>query len=481
MKKSWIRFICILLLILLPVGTVLGAGFFTPAQYENTFLGEFDDKVERLRSIDEPKIIVIGGSSAAFGLDAELLGETLGMPVVNFGLYATLGTKTMLDYSKANIGEGDIIVLAPEMNAQTWSLYFNAEAMWQALDGHFGLLRYLSADDVPAMMGGFWRFASAKTGYLYHGTKLDPAGIYNASSFDDFGFIRYNRTKDYNTMTGGYDASMPIAFDTSIISDDFIDYVNDYIAYAKKKGAAVYLGFCPMNEAALDPDTTLETLENFTDFLDEHFDCAQLGNPNNYLYRPGYFFDSNFHTNSAGAILHTRQMALDLAALLDENITVQIDIPDEPEIPENPDEPEEYDYDENEVYFTYEITDFGVYITGVSELGRTQTVLTTPVAYDGKKVTTLSADAFAGCGMLQELTITDNIGQILDGAFRGAENLTVIHILAGDPGKCTVNNLSMKAREGLPERSRFYVSASAYEAYISNYFWGPYAEYIVAE
>lgn len=208
MKKSWIRFLLIVLLLLLPLVAVLASGFFTPTQFERTFLGEFDDKVERLRNTDGAKIIVIGGSSAAFGVDAELLEKTLGMPVVNFGLYATLGTKTMLDYSKSGIGEGDIIVIAPEMNAQTWSLYFNAEAMWQAVDGHFSLLRYLDSDDIPAMLGGFWRFASSKLQYMREGTVLDPDGIYNASSFDDYGFIRYNRTKDYNTMAGGYDSGM---------------------------------------------------------------------------------------------------------------------------------------------------------------------------------------------------------------------------------------------------------------------------------
>ena len=481
MKRSWIRFLLIVLLLLLPIAATAAVGFLVPAQFEMTFLGEFDNKVERLQNTDGPKVILVGGSSVAFGVDAELLEQTLGMPVINFGLYSMLGTKTMLDYSKSGIDEGDIIVIAPEMNAQTFSLYFNAEAMWQAVDGHFSLLRYLDSGDIPAMLGGFWDFAASKLSYLRQGTVLDPEGIYNASSFDEYGFIRYNRTQDYNVMAGGYDAGMMLSFQTDMISEDFIDYVNDYVRYAEKKGAKVYLGFCPMNEAALDPQVTLETLEAFTDYLDEVFDCQILGNPNDYLYRSGYFFDSNFHTNSAGAVLHTRQLALDLASILGGEISVDIDVPEEPEIPEDPEEPEEYDYDENEVYFTYSVTDFGVYITGVSELGKTQATLTTPVAYDGKKVVAFSADTFADCGALLELFVTDNIGQIPDGTFRGAENLVKIHILAENPNDCTVNNVSMMARDGLPESARFYVPAASYTDYITNYFWGPYANYIVAE
>ncbi len=482
MKNAWLRFVAVILLAALPVFLIMGAGFFLPDTFEKTFLGEFDNKVDRLYETEGEKIILIGGSSLAFGVDAKLLSEVLGRPVVNFGLYATLGTKTMMDFSMDAIGEGDIIVIAPEMNAQTWSMYFNAEAMWQAVDGDFSLISHIGSDDLPAMLGGFWKFATSKLGYALKGEALDPAGIYNAASFDEYGFIRYRRDKDYNTMTGGVDASMPIDFDTGMIDEAFIDYVNEYTAYAEAKGAKVYLSFCPMNENALPLDIELEDLTAYTDFLTERFDCEVLGDPNNMIYQGGYFYDSNFHLNSAGAILHTATLARDLAPFAGLTAPdVQIEIPDAPEIPEDTDEPVILDYDENEIYFTYEVTKFGVYITGVSEAGKARESLVTPRAYDGKKVVSLSADTFKGCGKLRELTITDNIAQIPDGAFRGADSLTVIHIEAVSPDSTTVNNLSGGATEGLPAEARFYVPMGSLSEYRSNYFWGPYADRLVGE
>ena len=106
-----------ILIIFLPIVLLLGYAFSIPAQYTNTFVGELDDKFERLTSIDEPKLVVVGGSSVAFGLESEILEKYVGMPVVNFGLYAALGTKVMLDLSKAGINEGDVVVLAPELDA----------------------------------------------------------------------------------------------------------------------------------------------------------------------------------------------------------------------------------------------------------------------------------------------------------------------------------------------------------------------------
>ena len=83
-----------------------------------------------------------------FGLRSDLIEQEInGYSVVNFGLYATLGTKVMMDLSKINIGRGDIVVLAPELNEQTYSLYFNPVALQEALDGYNYRYRYLSLQD----------------------------------------------------------------------------------------------------------------------------------------------------------------------------------------------------------------------------------------------------------------------------------------------------------------------------------------------
>ena len=480
MKVAWIRFIAFLLVFALPIIAVGSVVFLAPSRFDETFLGEFEKKVDRLYETEGEKIVFIGGSSLAFGLDAKLLSETLGKPVINFGLYATLGTKVMMDYARDAIGEGDIIVIAPEMNAQTWSLYFNAEAMWQALDGNFDDFRHLPKDNYAAMLGGFWRFAASKAKYFTTDINIDGMGIYRASAFDDHGFIRNHRDKDYNTMVGGANPDMVIDFSTDIISEEFIDYVNEFTAYAKSKGATVYLGSCPMNEGALAPDLALEDIENYVSYLGEVFDCEVLGDPNNAIYTPGYFFDSNFHLNSAGAVLHTAQFAYALAPLVGlSEEDIHIEIPEEPEIPD-PDEGIVYEYDENEVYFTYEVTDSAVFITGLTELGKAQTTLRTPVAYDGRKVTQIAENAFTGGAGIRELYVTDNISWIADGAFRGADTLTKIHILATDPDMTKVNSLG-NPREGLPDESRFYVPKASLSVYANNYFWGGFAQFLVGE
>ncbi|MBQ0010388.1 MAG: hypothetical protein KBS76_04735, partial [Ruminococcus sp.] len=140
-------------------------------------------------------------------------------------------------------------------------------------------------------------------------------------------------------------------------------------------------------------------------------------------------------------------------------------------------------YDENERFFTFEVR-YGVrMISGVTDEGKKQTSLVTPKAVDGKRAVSIAADAFAGCDLLTDLVVTDNVASISDGAFRGASHLKRIHILSKNPDNTTVNGMdpTLPLLEGLPDGAFFYVPAEVIGAYRFNYFWAAYAEYLKAE
>ena len=169
-KRFYKVFAPMLALFLVPILAVIIIAFALPPVYDGTFLGELSEKYDRLESSEGPKIVIVAGSSAAFGLDSGLISEELGYDVVNFGLYANLGTKLMMDLSKANINEGDIMILAPELNSQTLSLYFNSETAIQALDGNMYMLKDVDSGEYERLIGASWGFAGDKLGYILDGT-----------------------------------------------------------------------------------------------------------------------------------------------------------------------------------------------------------------------------------------------------------------------------------------------------------------------
>ena len=89
----------ILLAFLLVIPAILLLwGFALPAQYGETFLGELSAQVDRLSESRGQRIILVGGSSVPFSLRCDLLEAALpGYTVIDFGLYADIGTSVMLE------------------------------------------------------------------------------------------------------------------------------------------------------------------------------------------------------------------------------------------------------------------------------------------------------------------------------------------------------------------------------------------------
>lgn len=463
-----IRFAVTVLALIIPIIFLAGIAFIAPPQYSNTFLGELSDKYERLYSIEDQKIVVIGGSSTAFGLDSELLSEYMGMPVVNFGLYATLGTKVMLDLSEDAIGEGDIVVIAPETDAQTLSLYFNAETVWQALDSNASMLKHISSDNAGDLVGAFFGYASKKFGYLLS-TAPDPDGVYNHASFNEYGDIVYERPS--NIMAIGYDPNMTVDFSTEMFDESFIDYLNLFIEKARKKGADVYYSFPPINESCVASGVTEDTLFEYYDFICRNINCDVISNINDYIMDENYFYDSNFHLNDSGVTVRTATLITDLYNALGDLKTVEIELPEPPSRNSTEIDIEGGDNSYAD-YFTYEEFGTGWKITGVTDDGKLLKNITVPTKYEDKPVIAIGEGAFSGCALLKTVTINPNIIQYYDRIFDGCSALERVNMnYTSAEGVSVGDDLFGSA----PDTAKLYITTqSGYESFISDYFWGPY-------
>jgi hypothetical protein len=62
------------------------------------------------------RIILVGGSNLAFGIDSKMIKDSLHIDVINCGLHGGIGLKYMIDDICLYAKENDIIVFAPEYN-----------------------------------------------------------------------------------------------------------------------------------------------------------------------------------------------------------------------------------------------------------------------------------------------------------------------------------------------------------------------------
>lgn len=524
---------CVLAVVLAAIVSIL-AVFITvlmlPSQFDQLYFGELADKYARLRSLEnEEKIIVIGGSSVAFGIDSQMMEAYTGYPTVNFGLYGPLGTAIMMDLTRGHIHEGDIIILAPETDHQTMSLYFNGEGMWECCDSDFTMLFKVGARDWPEMLGSFWTYAEKKYQFYLYG-KAKPDGVYGHDSFDEYGDITYRR--DENVMDGWYDTEVPIDLDTSIIDEDYIEFVNKYIAYCERCGATVYFSWPPMNALAVEQE--LDGILEYATFVRENFHCQLISNITEYITAPGFFYDTNYHLTDRGVVRHTARLLQDLENVMGEGKFVEIELP-APPMAANPGPsgepmggpggmplpqgrnnanagqfqqrvtdllpegtlgegddgeaaaeptptpaptatpaPEIEGSSRDAEYFITESFTEGLMITGVTDEGKKLDTLEIPWRIGGEKVVAIGSNAFDGCSNLRAIYIQKNVNRIMQNAFDGAPRLREIHIDNEDGSSILIPGTGLF--DNVPGITKVYVPAGSYGLYLGDYFWGNYMD-----
>ncbi len=456
------------LLLVLPV-LLCFCAFALPAQYGRTYQAALCDKAALLHRTGAPRIVVTGGSGAAFDVDSDLLESQFpGYTAVNFGLYAGLGTTVMLKLALPDLRAGDIVVFMPEVSKQTLSDWFDAETMWQAAEESPTLLARLDASRFDALLEALPRYAAQKARFAVSGSAPQGDPVYARSSFSIKGDV-LPELRPVNRMPGGWDANAPISFDSIGPTEEFISRVNVFAHACRERGVRVFFRFCPMNEAAVAVDEA-DRAEVFEARVRDALDCEVLGSVRRAVMEPGWFFDTNYHLNGAGAVMNTILLAEELKAALGDDTPVTVPWPQKP-LPEDEAMPSGDDHDAD--CFLYEEQDGTLMITGLSETGRQRTALTVPASWSGKPVTALAKGAFAGAVNLESVTLQAGLRTIRDSGFAGCDRLREIILLQEDPGYCTVGPGLLEGTDAV-----VIVPADRYGSYCTNYFWAVHASRI---
>lgn len=469
MGERLIRLTACLMVVLAVPGALLFLAFGLPTVYDETYLAGLQDKWDTLAELPGNRIVIAGGSGAAFGLRCDLLEQELPeYSAVNFGLYAGLGTTVMLELMKPLLREGDIVIFSPEQSSQTLSDFFGPETMWQAADGKPELLTALSAMRWGKMAGSFPTFAGEKTKLWLEKNQPAGDGVYARSSFNAYGDIQIPN-RDRNVMAGGFDPNMPISFDPALPTAEFLDAVNDFSRWCGENGITFCYRDCPMNGAAASGEERTR-LADFHAQLAEKLDCPILGNPEALLMDAGWFFDTNFHLNDAGAVVNTAMLAGELKELLGITEPVTIELPEMPPLGEAE---VVSGSNEDENCFCYAPLGDGWEIVGLTDQGKVRECLTIPATHDGQMVVRLAAGALAENDFLQELTIQESLRAIQDGAFAGCGALTRIVLEQPNPERLSVGPGLLTGTDGA-----VIVPSGRLAAYRTNYFWAVHAQRI---
>lgn len=270
-------------------------------QYQGAYTAALLDKVERLNSIEQSKLVLLGNSNLAFGINSEKIEDALGIPVVNMGLHGGLGNAFHEEMGKLNVKEGDIYIIC-HTDFLNESAIPSPALAWVTIEDYLELWRLLGVKDIWPMMKAYPTYLKKCLYlYLYEAGNQPVEGIYARQAFNDYGDIGMERKELL------YD--FPIVHAPSI-GGETIDRINKLNDYLTERGATLLVAGYPIANGKNTPD--IEIYINFQNELREKLNCPVISDYTDYMFDYEFFFDTEWHLNDKGTELRTNQLIKDI-------------------------------------------------------------------------------------------------------------------------------------------------------------------------
>lgn len=275
--------------------------------YQDNYLAAVIDKEQLLKNTPSPKIIIIGGSNAAFGFDSRLMKEELGMNVVNMGIQGGIGIRFPINMVKRYLNEGDIVLLSPEYHNILGGLQ-GGRILAQVLVLHPGGVRYLSSvDEVVEVLKALPNVhTDAVKNYIEFLTRDECKfcyqydEVYHRGAFDPTsGDIRVNT----------YIPEREIQLDLSMYHvpslelSDNIRYFNAFNDLVRSRNAKMFFVMPSIVENY--DSTTGQILVETEKILNRDLDFPILGSLESSTFPKELMFDTAYHMNDEGRKLRT--------------------------------------------------------------------------------------------------------------------------------------------------------------------------------
>lgn len=281
---------------------VLGILLFPANKFHSSYQSLIQDKFRILIETNEPKIIMVSGSSSAFGLVQKDLEEASGYKVANLGLHAGFGHLFYSELAKANIDAGDIVLLGYEYGWQNGFEDMDLNLVMTGIDSDIKMYRYVPIDKWDDIIAYLPKYAETKNSYV------DVTGQYSREAFDsETGQMIIPR--DYN-MEWNAETYGTIDLTNVSISDNAISYLKDFKKYVEERGASVYFVAPPLIKDAVVCDYS--EFENLKEQEEKLIGIPYISDPIEYIYPNTLMSNANYHCNSTGEKVRTNMLIDDL-------------------------------------------------------------------------------------------------------------------------------------------------------------------------
>lgn len=268
------------------------------------------DKYRLLYSIQQPKIILVGGSNVAFSLDSAKIEKRFHMPVVNMGLAAGLGLKFMINEIEQALKTGDIVIIIPEYE-QFYALPLEGRPIDLGAASKYCPECFLTSnvanDPQQLALTAAGIFQGIEGDLL---AKIEPQDkIYARQGFDQHGdMVAHLGQTEKHAILNHIVPIKPQAINPAI------DFLNSTQQSLSGKNIQIFLAF-----PAIPEKEYFKQKKNFPilyDLLRAKLEMPILGAPSDFIYPVEMFYDTVYHMNKFGRSQRTDRLIELLAAVL---------------------------------------------------------------------------------------------------------------------------------------------------------------------
>jgi hypothetical protein len=265
----------------------------------------------RRRESSPHRIIIVGGSGALFGIDAELIEKKLHIPTVNFATHAGLGLHYLLDRARRELRPGDIVLLSAEY--ETWSdTYRDApgpafDYIWTYDKSYLAKLNPLESTKMIAAVP--WsQWPRSVRGWLerIHGDyfHFDKLAFYSVATLDPNGDINVA-----NPCANTPVQSFPFPTDIALPA---MQSLRDFGSYAKSHGIELLWTWPNIARPAKFAEAP-----GFLTHLLRDSGFKILDQPSDTTFPSDWFMDTPYHPNPACRRIRTEELIRRMRPALD--------------------------------------------------------------------------------------------------------------------------------------------------------------------
>jgi hypothetical protein len=276
-----------------------------------------------LENTPSPKVVFVGGSNLAFGLDSAALEQNLRLPVINMGLCDMFGIRYVLGEVVDSINQGDLVVMVPEY----YMLEFGADGtseLFRSVEAYppSALWILKSYCHSPASLGKLlmifhsyviakWRSLVDSCLDVFHGDlsfrsltrPCEPKWSFNKQG----DFLGHLSAPARSRIT--YPLSCGQA------NPESLSFINRFSRQLDERGAKLVLLPCPIPENSYGSAAAHNIAREFQQ-LRTTCSAALPSEPQRYVFATEDFYETPYHLNATGRKRRTQLVAEDLRKFL---------------------------------------------------------------------------------------------------------------------------------------------------------------------